>query len=93
MRDKELIKGHYYTIINSDKKCYFKFNYLDRHVYLEWYLGVDVKYTNNAPFLLGDNYIFKEVCLSEFVVYLPKEHPDRITFRKQRIKTLLDENR
>lgn len=90
MRDRDLIKGHYYTIVNTDEKCYFKFDYLG---YLYYYLRGDGKYYDaSKPFLLRNNYDFEEVCLSEFVEYLPSNHPDKICFRKQRINKLLYDN-
>lgn len=59
-----------------------------------YYYIVDNKFYNEeATFVIEDRmytYIFSEVKISEIITYLPRIHPDKILFRKQRIKNLLE---
>lgn len=98
MRAEELIKGKYYKTYNIYNEifyfCFEKIQYNEIHSY-NFFIAPDAKlpYHKLPDELCGieyfENKISHEVDISEVVKYLPVGHPDRIRFRKQRIKNLL----
>ena len=70
-------------------KCKGTFN---SSIKVKYYI-VDNKFYNDESMFVIENrmytYTFSEVKISEIITYLPKNHPDKIIFRKERIKSLM----
>ena len=80
----DLIKGKFYKFVYNNQYYYFQFEEIKGD---EIVLGGGGNFYNLKNFL--DYYDYEEVEISEFIGFLPQNHPERINFRKQRIERLL----
>lgn len=94
MIKEDLIVDNYYKLLytNSDF-YYFKFSHIEfdriytkgnfcikNNIFMKTY-GLSVYFT--------DGYILEKILISDILMFFPKNHPEIINFRKERIKKLL----
>lgn len=90
MKASELIKGKYYKFnyygIEYQFKLYLK---IRNKLFLDgsWYIRDGIY--RNIEYLYDKESNFKEINFENIINLLPLDHPERIAFRKQRIKKIL----
>ena len=87
-----LIPNKYYKCSYGDYEFYLKYKNQNNFEISYYFVIVDKQYVNidYKIDLRNQRYSFHEVNINEIIEYLPKNHPDRIFFRKQRIKNILE---
>lgn len=91
--------GKYYKLTfkyNRNDTYHFKLLKIEDNklIHTDFYLENYIFYNSNVVdpyFPIGDySYYYEQVDLSEIVGYLPIGHPERILYRNNRIKSLLN---
>ena len=89
-----LIENNFYEYVSLMTNCVylFKFKCIDFNKLITHYTICDGVLGDDNDYLTdyNDDKIFREVYLEEIIKYLTTTHSDRIIFRKERIKKLLE---
>lgn len=91
-----MIENRYYGFVSSETPTYsYMFKYKstinNTMIYCYYYI-INNRFINKECYLTDIYRIFTEIPLEKIVNYLPNNHPDKILFRKERIKSLLHES-
>lgn len=103
MEKIDFIDNHYYKCLILNRNFYFYFKYCysnSNKEILDYYYEIAIyganlfeyrkNNINSEPFVIKNGFKYEEVELSEIICYLPIGHPDKIAYRNNRIKQLLN---
>lgn len=91
----DLILDNYYKLTYSSSILYFKYkgvNDIDGDILIitDNYIIDRGEYIKSDEFYLDDDDIIVNATINDVISFLPKNHPERIAFRKNRINNLLN---